>query len=145
MEIYTIGFTQKSARQFFDLLTANGIRRLVDIRLKNTGQLAGFTKSGDLAYFLDAICGAEYVHQPLLSPTKELFSDYRAGRRSWADYEQIFGALLAERSIETVISPTLFDVPAVMLCSEPTAEQCHRRLVAEYLQHHWDGVTIHHL
>ncbi len=145
MEIYTIGFTQKSARQFFGLLTANGIRRLVDVRLKNTGQLAGFTKSADLAYFLGAICDAEYVHQPLLAPTKELLSDYRAGRRSWADYEHIFNALLAERQVETELSPALFDVPAVMLCSEPTAEQCHRRLVAEYLQHHWDGVTIHHL
>ena len=145
MEIYTIGFTQKSARQFFDLLKANGIRRLVDVRLSNSGQLAGFTKATDLAYFLDAICGAEYVHQPLLAPTKQLLSDYRAGKRTWAEYEDIFNALLAERQIETVISPTLFDIPAVMLCSEPTAEQCHRRLVAEYLQRHWDDVTIHHL
>lgn len=145
MEIYTIGFTQKSARQFFDILKSNGIRRLVDVRLSNTGQLAGFTKSVDLAYFLHAICGAEYIHQPLLAPTKELLSDYRHGKRTWAEYEDIFNALLAERRIETAISPDLFDIPAVMLCSEPTAEQCHRRLVAEYLQRHWDDVTIRHL
>lgn len=145
MEIHTIGFTQKSARQFFDLLKAHGIRRLVDVRLSNSGQLAGFTKSTDLAYFLDEICGAEYVHQSLLAPTKELLSNYRNGKCSWAEYETIFNALLAQRRIETAISPSLFDIPAVMLCSEPTAEQCHRRLVAEYLQRHWDDVTIHHL
>lgn len=145
MEIHTIGFTQKSARQFFDLLKAHGIRRLVDVRLSNSGQLAGFTKSTDLAYFLDEICGAEYVHQSLLAPTKELLSNYRNGKCSWAEYENIFNALLAQRRIETAISPSLFDIPAVMLCSEPTAEQCHRRLVAEYLQRHWDDVTIHHL
>ena len=145
MEIYTIGFTQKSARQFFDVLKANGIRRLVDVRLSNSGQLAGFTKAVDLAYFLDAICGAEYAHQPLLAPTKQLLSDYRSGKRTWPEYEDIFNALLTERRIETAISPDLFDIPAVMLCSEPTAEQCHRRLVAEYLQRHWDDVTIRHL
>jgi len=145
MEIYTIGFTQKSARQFFDLLKANGIRRVIDIRLSNSGQLAGFTKSADLAYFLGEICDAEYVHEPQLAPTKELLSNYRNDRCSWTDYEHIFNALLAERSIATALSPTLFDIPAVMLCSEPTAEQCHRRLVAEYLQRHWDDVTIHHL
>ncbi|HEX5164167.1 MAG TPA: DUF488 domain-containing protein [Thermomicrobiales bacterium] len=145
MEIYTIGFTQKSARQFFDLLKANGIRRLIDIRLSNTGQLAGFTKSTDLAYFLEEICGAEYTHQPLLAPTKQLLTDYRNGRTSWAGYERIFESLMTERQIETAISPSLFNVPSVMLCSEPTADQCHRRLVAEYLQRHWDDVTIHHL
>lgn len=145
MEIYTVGFTQKSARQFFDLLKANGIRRLVDVRLSNTGQLAGFTKSADLAYFLDEICDAEYVHQPSLAPTRELLSNYRNGRCTWAEYEEIFDALLAERRIETAISPALFNRPSVMLCSEPTAEQCHRRLVAEYLQRHWDDVTIRHL
>ena len=145
MEIYTIGFTQKSARQFFDLLKWNGIRRLVDVRLNNTGQLAGFTKATDLAYFLDVICGAGYIHQPLLAPTKQLLSDYRNGKRTWAEYEEIFNALMAERQIETAISPSLFDVPAVMLCSEPTADQCHRRLVAEYLQRYWGDITINHL
>ena len=145
MEIYTIGFTQKSARQFFDILKTNGIQRLVDVRLSNSGQLAGFTKATDLAYLLDEICGADYVHQPLLAPTKQLLSDYRNGKRTWAEYEDIFNGLLAERQIETAISQSLFDIPAVMLCSEPTAEQCHRRLVAEYFQRHWGDVTIHHL
>jgi uncharacterized protein (DUF488 family) len=145
VEIYTIGFTQKSARQFFDLLKANGIQRLVDVRLSNSGQLAGFTKATDLAYFLKEICDAEYVHVPRLAPTKELLSNYRNGNCSWAEYEKIFNALMSDRQIERAISPSLFDVPAVMLCSEPTAEQCHRRLVAEYLQRHWDDVTIHHL
>jgi uncharacterized protein (DUF488 family) len=145
VEIYTIGFTQKSARQFFDILKANGIKRLVDVRLSNSGQLAGFTKATDLAYFLHEICDAEYVHEPRLAPTKGLLSDYRNGKRTWAEYEVIFNGLMAERQIAATISPSLFDVPAVMLCSEATADQCHRRLVAEYLQRHWDDVTIHHL
>jgi uncharacterized protein (DUF488 family) len=145
VEIYTIGFTQKSARQFFDILKANGIRRLVDVRLSNSGQLAGFTKATDLAYFLSEICDAEYVHEPRLAPTKELLSDYRNGKRTWAEYEVIFNGLMAERQIASTISPSLFDGPAVMLCSEATADQCHRRLVAEYLQRHWDDVTIRHL
>jgi uncharacterized protein (DUF488 family) len=145
VEIYTIGFTQKSARQFFDILKGNGIRRVIDIRLHNSGQLAGFTKQHDLEYFLAEICGAEYVHEPRLAPTKELLSDYRAGRRSWQDYERIFEGLLVERQIAGTLDQALFDRPAVLLCSEPTADQCHRRLVAEHLQRHWDGVTIHHL
>lgn len=145
MEIYTIGFTQKPARQFFDILKANGIKRLIDVRLSNSGQLAGFTKATDLAYFLDVIVAAEYVHQPLLSPTKDLLSNYRANKVTWAEYEESFNALLAERRIETAISHALFDIPAVMLCSEATAVQCHRRLIAEYLQRHWENVTIHHL
>jgi len=145
VEIYTIGFTQKSARQFFDILNANGIKRLIDVRLSNSGQLAGFTKSTDLAYFLDVICGAEYVHEPRLAPTKELLSNYRNGRCTWAEYEVIFNGLMDERQIATTISPTLFDVPAVMLCSEATADQCHRRLVAEYFQRNWENVAIRHL
>lgn len=145
MEIYTIGFTQKSARQFFDLLKANGIRRLIDVRLSNSGQLAGFTKAADLAYFLREICDAEYVHEPRLAPTKELLSNYRSGKCTWTEYEEIFNGLMTERQIAANISQSLFEVPAVMLCSEATADQCHRRLVAEYLQRHWGDVTIQHL
>jgi uncharacterized protein (DUF488 family) len=145
VEIFTIGFTQKSARQFFDILKANDIRRLLDIRLSNGGQLAGFTKSADLEYFLREICDIDYTHEPRLAPTKELLTGYRHGAYSWDDYERIFEQLLVDREIERTLDPTLFAERTVMLCSEPTPEQCHRRLVAEHLQRVWDDVSIHHL
>jgi uncharacterized protein (DUF488 family) len=145
VEIYTIGFTQKSARQFFGILKSNQIRNLLDIRLSNSGQLAGFTKSTDLAYFLRELCDADYLHEPRLAPTKELLSGYRNGEFSWADYERIFNQLLIERDVEHTIDPALFVERTAMLCSEAMPEQCHRRLVAEYLQRAWGDVTIRHL
>jgi uncharacterized protein (DUF488 family) len=145
VEIYTIGFTQKSARQFFGLLKDNGIRRLIDIRLSNGGQLAGFTKSTDLAYFLKELCDADYVYEPRLAPTKQLLSGYRNGTYTWDDYEKVFHGLMVDRQIETSIDRKLFAERSVMLCSEATPDQCHRRLVAEYLRDKWGAVTIHHL
>jgi uncharacterized protein (DUF488 family) len=145
MKIYTIGFTKKSAAEFFGILQSNGIRRLVDVRLNNVSQLAGFAKRDDLRYFLHAICGAEYVHEPLLAPTQEMLDAYKKTKGSWQDYATQFLELMVERRIESVIAPALFDVPAVLLCSEPAAEQCHRRLVVEYLQATWGDVTGHHL
>ena len=145
MEICTIGFTQKSAQQFFGLLKDASIERLLDIRLNNQSQLAGFTKQRDLEYFLDAICGACYEHEPLLAPTKELLDSYRAGKTSWHSYERIFNDLLTTREVSQRLDPKAFERRTVLLCSEPTAENCHRRLVAEYLQRTWGDVTITHL
>ena len=145
MEIYTIGFTKKAAEQFFELLKEHGIKRLVDVRLNNSSQLAGFTKQTDLNYFLREICGADYVHEPLLAPTPDLFDAYKKHGGSWEDYERGFILLMQERSIESTIDRTLFTVPTVLLCSEPTADRCHRRLVAEYLQKQWGGIQIIHL
>jgi uncharacterized protein (DUF488 family) len=145
MKIYTIGFTKKTAAEFFGILQSNGIRRLIDVRLNNVSQLAGFAKREDLGYFLHAICNAEYVHEPLLAPTQEMLDAYRKAKGSWQDYAARFLELMAKRRIETVISPALFDVPAVLLCSEPTAEECHRRLVVEYLNTKWGDVTYQHL
>jgi len=144
MEIRTIGFTQKSAARFFGLLKGAGIRRLLDIRLNNVSQLAGFTRRDDLQFFLQEICGAEYVHEPLLAPTKEILDAYRK-TKDWATYEREFTALIAQRHIETLFSPDYFAVPTVLLCSEPTPEHCHRRLVAEYLQQHNPSLTITHM
>ncbi|MHB0939920.1 MAG: DUF488 domain-containing protein [Armatimonadota bacterium] len=144
MEIRTIGFTQKSAARFFGLLKEAGIRRLLDIRLNNVSQLAGFTRRDDLQYFLREICGAEYLHEPLLAPTKEILDAYRE-TKDWDTYEHGFIALITKRRIETLFPPNYFAVPTVLLCSEPMSEQCHRRLVAEYLQHHIPEVTIIHL
>ena len=144
MEIRTIGFTQKSAARFFGLLRSADIRRLLDIRLNNVSQLAGFTRRDDLQYFLKEICGAGYLHEPLLAPTKEILETYRK-TKDWATYERDFTALIAKRRIETLFPPDFFAVPTVLLCSEPTPEHCHRRLVAEYFQQHLKDLTITHL
>jgi uncharacterized protein (DUF488 family) len=145
MEIYSIGFTQKSASQFFDLLKRHGIRRLVDVRLNNVSQLAGFSKRDDLAYFLRELVPAEYRHEPLLAPTQELLDAYKKRKGSWAEYEHEFVALMASREIEKTLDPALFETPTVLLCSEATPEHCHRRLVIEYLDHHWGNVRAVHL
>ena len=145
MEIYSIGFTQKSAAQFFGALKSAGIRRLMDVRLNNKSQLAGFTKNTDLPFFLQQLCAAEYVHEPLLAPTQEMLDDYKKKKGNWEDYEELFLALMVRRDISNVLDQKSFQSPTVLLCSEPTAEKCHRRLVLEYLQRHWDGVIIRHL
>jgi uncharacterized protein (DUF488 family) len=145
MEIYSIGFTQKNASQFFDTLKANGIERLLDVRLNNTSQLAGFAKQADLAYFLRQICGAAYEHEPLLAPTQEILDAYKKRKGDWAAYEKEFLALMRFRKIESAIDKEGFAQRTVLLCSELTVEHCHRRLVLEYLQKHWEGVLIHHL
>jgi uncharacterized protein (DUF488 family) len=145
MEIATIGFAKKSARQFFESLKSAGIRRLVDIRLRNTSHLAGFTKKDDLAYFLRGLCDIEYVHEPLLAPTDEILDAYDTPGGTWEQYEQRFMALLAERRVEERLNRALFDVPAVLLCSEPKPDHCHRRLVVEYLGRAWGDVTARHL
>ncbi len=145
MEIYSIGFTQKSASQFFGALKSAGIRRLLDIRLNNTSQLAAFAKRDDLAYFLKTICNAEYHHEPLLAPTQEMLDAFKKRKGDWAEYEREFLTLMRDRKIETTLNRDQFAQPTVLLCSEPTAEHCHRRLVLEYLADKWGGITIHHL
>lgn len=139
------GFTKKTAAEFFRLLKKDGIKRLVDTRLNNVSQLAGFAKQGDLKYFLKEICGAEYVHEPLLAPTQDILDEFKKKRGSWQVYEDKFLALIRGRAIENRINKNLFDVPAVLLCSEDTPEHCHRRLVAEYLKGKWGDVKITHL
>ena len=143
--LYTIGFARKSAAAFFGALQHAGIRQLLDIRLHNVSQLAGFAKRDDLAYFLDALCGARYRHELLLAPTAELLAAYRRRALGWPEYERRFLALLAERRVAERLPRELFAGPTVLLCSEPTAARCHRRLVAEYLQWAWGGLTIEHL
>jgi uncharacterized protein (DUF488 family) len=145
MEIYSIGFTQRSAADFFTTLKSAGIQRLLDIRLNNTSQLAAFAKKDDLAYFLKAICSAEYHHEPLLAPTQEILDAYKKRKGDWTAYEREFLTLMREREVETKIDRAQFAQPTALLCSEPTAEHCHRRLVLEYLAEKWGGITIHHL
>jgi uncharacterized protein (DUF488 family) len=145
VEIYTTGFTKKTAEQFFESLRRAGIRRLLDIRLNNSSQLAGFSKRDDLAYFLRVICDAEYQHEPLLAPTQDMLDELKKRKGSWETYERQFLALMRERRIEQRIDRRLFEVPTVLLCSEATPEHCHRRLVAEYLRDQWGAITITHL
>jgi uncharacterized protein (DUF488 family) len=118
---------------------------VIDVRLNNTSQLAGFTKRDDLQYFLRELCDAEYCHEPALVPTKEILDDYKKNRISWEEYERRYLDLLAQRAAEKAVDRRLFDVPAVLLCSEPGPERCHRRLAAEYLAGRWGDVTVVHL
>lgn len=131
--LYTIGFTGKSAEQFFTLLKRAGIRILLDIRLNNVSQLAGFTKGKDLAYFVREILGGEYVHLTLLAPTKELLKKYQKDN-DWEGYERDFLNLLESRDVSSKLDLNLLNGPTVLLCSEKSAEKCHRRLVVEYIQ-----------
>ena len=143
---YSIGFTKHSAQDFFESLARAGIERLVDVRLNNVSQLSGFAKRDDLAYFLESICGVEYLHEPLLAPTAELLDAYRKRRIGWAGYERKFNDLIRERSIGDKFAPEFFERPTVLLCSERTPDQCHRRLVLEYFQRVWDGeLAVKHL
>ena len=144
MRVSTIGFTKKPARRFFDLLRQSGARRIVDVRLNNGSQLAGFAKQDDLAYFLGELCGMEYVHLPILAPTKEMLDDYRKRRCGWETYEDRFIALMRERRIEATVPKEIVS-DGCLLCSEDKPHRCHRRLVAEYLKNHWGNVEIAHL
>ena len=144
MKLSTIGFTKKSARLFFDLLRQSGTKRIVDVRLNNGSQLAGFAKKDDLAYFLSELCEMEYVHLPSLAPTKEMLDDYKKRKGDWKTYEDRFIALMRERQIEETI-PQEIVADGCLLCSEDKPHHCHRRLVAEYLKQHWGNVEIAHL
>ena len=145
MEVYTIGFTKKQASKFFGELKRVGIKQLIDVRLNNSSQLAGFTKKNDLIFFLREICDASYFHEPLLAPTSEILTSYKKKKITWQDYERRFLDLMIERKVEEKINRNIFDQLTVLLCSESTAEHCHRRLVLEYLQSKWSNFEIIHL
>lgn len=145
MEIYTIGFTKRKAESFFETLKQSRIRRLVDVRVNNTSQLAGFAKQRDLVYFLRELVEADYVHELRLAPTKELLKAYRTKELTWAEYERAFMELLTEREVEKKVTTDLFARRTVLLCSEPTPEYCHRRLVIDHLDRFWGNVKAVHL
>ncbi len=144
MKVTTIGFTKKSACRFFGLLRESGARRIVDVRLNNGSQLAGFAKRNDLAWFARELLGIDYVHVPGLAPTKDLLGDYRQGRIDWNTYETRFLDLMRERRIEATV-PKEVVRDGCLLCSEDQPHHCHRRLVAEYLNERWGGLEIEHL
>lgn len=144
MTVYTIGFTQKNARSFFETLRSAGVRRLIDVRLNNKSQLAGFSKRDDLTYFLEKILGINYLHEPLLAPTQPMLDAYKKEKGSWADYEKAFIGLMEARRIENELDPEVLS-GSCLLCSEDKPHQCHRRLVLEYLANRWGGMQIEHL
>jgi uncharacterized protein (DUF488 family) len=144
MKLFTIGFTKKSAEEFFTLLQKAGVRRIVDIRLNNTSQIAGFAKSRDLEYFLRSINGIDYLHVPDFAPTQEILDGFKKNKGSWTEFESKFVDLMANRKIEEIAEDALREDDC-LLCSEPTPEHCHRRLVAEHLQEKLGNIKVVHL
>jgi uncharacterized protein (DUF488 family) len=139
--VATIGFTKKTAQDFFERLSRAGVKKLFDVRLHNTSQLSGFAKADDLAYFLTTICGIEYSHQPMLAPADDLLKAYKKQGGAWSDYERSFLALMEERAIEQRLTPDMLD-GVCLLCSEDKPHHCHRRLVCEYLNRKWGNVLV---
>lgn len=145
MEIATIGFTHSSAEHFFERLKTARVEHVLDVRLHNSSQLAGFAKGNDLEYFARSICGASYSHDVRLSPTEEMFSAYRKQGRGWAWLEKEFLLLMTARDVPGILDRGAFQHrKTVLVCSESTPETCHRRLVAELLEHAWSA-RIEHL
>ena len=141
IKTFTIGFTQNSASRFFTLLSDAGVKKLIDVRLNNVSQLAGFAKRDDLRYFLREICGADYQHLDELAPTKSILDAYKKNTMSWAEYEDRFLNLMEQRNIERSVTPTDLD-RSCLLCSEHKPHHCHRRLVVEYLNKHWGDTNL---
>lgn len=144
IKIYTIGFTKKTAEEFFSLLKSNEIKLLYDVRLNNSNQLAGFSKGNDLEYFLDKLVSIDYIHDIRFSPTKEILDDYKKKNITWHEYEIKFNDLLKSRKIDMVIKKELLTKlnGICFLCSEEKADQCHRRLVAENIKNTLNDIDI---
>ena len=140
MKIYTIGFTKKSAEEFFKLLRNNNIKQLIDIRLNNTSQLSGFTKKKDLEFFLKEIANINYYYFDFLAPTKDL----REIVEDWPTYTQKYLKLLSDRDVLDILEFDFFKNTTVFLCSEPEAKNCHRSILTDYLKKHWD-LEVEHL
>lgn len=144
----TIGFTGKTAEEFFALLRDAGVELVVDIRQNRIGQLSGFAKHPDLSFFLRKIAAIAYTHEPLLAPSQEVLKRYRS-TKDWPSYEAEFLAVLKQRSVPATLDTASWSSKVALLCSEPGPEKCHRRLVADLLAAHWgeqgDSVEIRHL
>ena len=143
--ICTIGFAKKSLRQFIQLLKNANVTKIVDIRLNNTSQLAGFAKKDDLKYVLELV-GIGYIHFEDLAPDDQLLEDYKKKRVKWSDYEKRYLDLLLNRKIDQKIDKILGEGLPCFLCSEHEPKFCHRRLLAEYISNHYnDQIVIKHL
>ncbi|MCP4113055.1 MAG: DUF488 domain-containing protein [Desulfobacteraceae bacterium] len=144
IKLFTIGFTKKSAEKFFTMLNKKGVKRVIDVRLNNVSQLAGFAKRDDLCYFLKTICKIDYIHIPDLAPTKDILNEYKKNNGDWSVYEKKFLNLMSENKVEDKMSGKILDRDC-LLCSEDEPIHCHRRLVAEYLRDKWSNVEIEHI
>ena len=144
MNLYTIGFTKKNAESFFEKLREAKVKRVIDVRLNNVSQLAGFSKRDDLKYFLQKICNIEYVHLPLLAPAQAMLDAYKKGGGTWADYEVAFNQLMAQRNIEATLPINILD-DSCLLCSEEMPDFCHRRLVSDIAQRLHPELDVRHL
>ena len=144
MRLFTIGFTKKNAREFFTKLVQSGVKRVVDVRLKNTSGLSGFSKKDDLKYFLEKIGPIEYVHLIKLAPTADILDDFKKRKGLWSNYETGFLTLMKQRHIEDRLRGVIHDGDC-LLCSEDTPEHCHRRLVVEYLNEKWGDIEVNHI
>ena len=132
MNLFTIGFTGKSAEKFFALLESSKANKLIDIRINRTSQLAGFAKEQDLEFFLPKLVGMQYQVWDDLAPTKELLASYRDKEILWEDFAQKYQDLIKVRGTLEKSSQTDFE-NAVLLCSEREPEKCHRTLLAELI------------
>lgn len=145
MQVYTMGFTKKSAEDFFGLIKNNGVEMLIDVRLNNQSQLAGFTKGRDFAFFLSEICKCSYSHEIQFAPTKMILDNYKKQVISWLEYEEEYNKLIKRRRVSDIFKDKYRNYERVLLlCSESTPENCHRRLLAEYLEKEL-GYAIKHL
>lgn len=144
VKLFTIGFTKKSAEEFFSKVRDAHVKRILDIRLNNSSQLAGFTKRPDFEYFLKEIGGIHYIHLPQLCPTNEILEAYKKRKITWQEYEERFIDLLTQRYVENKVSMELLDY-GCLLCSEDKPDHCHRRLVGQYLSQKLGGIEVVHL
>jgi len=142
--LFTIGFTRKSAAEFFEGLQKAGVRKIIDTRLNNTSQLSGFAKQADLQYFLKKIGNIDYEHQLSLAPTKDILDAYKKKSISWEEYTHRYLALIQQRQVESILTPADLQ-DACFLCSEDQPHHCHRRLAAEYLQSHLPDIQVIHV
>jgi uncharacterized protein (DUF488 family) len=144
VKLFTIGFTKKTAEACFTKLKRSGAKRVVDVRLNNVSQLAGFAKRNDLQFFLREICHMDYLHVPELAPTQDILDEYKKNKGDWGVYEQKFLELMRKREIEKKLDPAVI-ADCCILCSEDKPHHCHGRLVAEYLKSHWGDVEVSHI
>jgi uncharacterized protein (DUF488 family) len=143
MKLFTIGFTKTTAEGFFNRLSSAKVKKLIDVRLNNVSQLAGFAKRDDLKFFAKSICQIEYEHLLPLAPTQDILDDYKKSKGAWSIYAEKFLNLMSQRKIEQIDKAKLDG--GCLLCSEDRPHHCHRRLVAEYLKSKWPDVEIEHL
>jgi len=142
MKLYTIGFTKHTAEDFFEKLKFAGVKQVIDIRINKTSQLAAFAKGSDLPYLLNKTVGIGYLSKSELAPTKELLRNYRSKEITWEEFAAKYQNQIAESKVILSLNKGDFE-NSCLLCSEETAEKCHRRLLAEELSKFWEIEIIH--